>query len=147
MFSIQERWCTSKKIVINYDLTFTQQVFFSSAVLVFGLSVHVILHIITYELCDSDYKHCQMSFHHYANNIISFVFCFFQPIPAHGEPYQHPKLSESAINPATPSRYSPVSKGMLGDDEITRWAFALPISLSSWSWYPFAIILHLMAFG
>lgn len=30
------------------------------------------------------------------------MFCIFSLFPAHGEPYQHPKLSESAINPRHP---------------------------------------------
>lgn len=30
------------------------------------------------------------------------MFCIFSLFPAHGEPYQHPKLSESVINPRHP---------------------------------------------
>uniref|UniRef100_A0A8C7K8B8 Uncharacterized protein n=1 Tax=Oncorhynchus kisutch TaxID=8019 RepID=A0A8C7K8B8_ONCKI len=40
--------------------------------------------------------------------------------PSHGQPYQPFQLPEPAHTPATPGRYSPVPKSMLGDDEVTR---------------------------
>lgn len=59
-------------------------------------------------------------FPHCLNAYYNFVFLFeaySQPVDNHITPSAY--LGQS-LPPASPGRYSPIPKGMLGDDEITR---------------------------
>ncbi|XP_066565687.1 disks large homolog 1 isoform X4 [Amia ocellicauda] len=53
-----------------------------------------------------------------------------------------PNFLGHQLPPATPGRYSPISKGMLGDEEITRDLAGIPASPLQYSREPRKVVLH-----